>query len=255
MHQLISESLHTTTAPLITVITVVYNRKNDLKDTISNVRSQSFKNFEFVIVDGGSADGSLDVIKENSASVDQFVSEPDKGIYDAMNKGVRMAKGEWIIFMNAGDFFYEENALEFFSNQLSQASDATIVYGDAEVVEGEKSYIHYQHDRHLDRTKSIVHQSMFIRRDFLTAHPYDLRYRIMADYDNLLSISTISPHKCKHVDRIVCRYDKTGISSRPLYTYFREYYNVARRRMSIAEFAGFNVYILPRLLWSLRLKK
>jgi glycosyltransferase involved in cell wall biosynthesis len=247
--------LHNINTPLVSIITVVYNRKNDLRSTIKSVDDQSFRKFEYIIIDGGSTDGSLDVIKENSHVVNEFVVEPDKGIYDAMNKGVRLAKGEWIIFMNAGDVFYDSRVLEFFSDRLARASDATIVYGDAEIVEGEKSHIQYQYDRHLDLTKSIIHQSMFIRRDFLEKHPYDLRYRIMADYDNLLSISAVSPHKCKHVDKIVCRYEKTGISSKPLYTYFREYYNVARHRMSALEFVGFNLYILPRWLWSLRLKK
>ncbi len=244
-----------TNTPLISVITVVYNRKNDLNITIQSVRHQSFRDFEFVIVDGGSTDGSLDVINENATCINQWVSEPDKGIYDAMNKGVLKANGSWIIFMNAGDVFYDDKVLEVFSKKLTEYADATIVYGDAEIVEGEESHIQRQYDRHLDLTKSIIHQSMFIRRDFLKAHPYDLRYKIMADYDNLLSISAISPQKCKHVDKIVCRYDKTGISSRPLFTYFGEYYKVARNRMNTLEFVGFNLYILPRLLWSLRLRK
>ena len=151
-----------------------------------------------------------------------------------------------------GDVFYDNNVLDFFSQKLQQTLDATIVYGDAQIVEGEKVHIQPQKDRHLDYTKSIIHQSMFIRRDFLLKNPYDLKYKIMADYDNLLSISTVSPQKCKHVDKIVCRYDKTGISSKPLYTYFREYYRIARHRMNVLEFVGFNIYILPRLLWSLR---
>jgi putative colanic acid biosynthesis glycosyltransferase len=242
-------------SPLISVISVVFNRKDDLNTTIQSVRHQSFNDFEFIIIDGGSTDGTPDVIKENSEVINQWISEPDKGIYDAMNKGVRLAEGEWVIFMNAGDVFYDNGVLDFFSKKLQQYSDATVVYGDAEIVEGEKVHIQYQYDRHLDLTKSIIHQSMFIRRDFLKKYPYDLRYKVMADYDNLLSISAVSPHKCKHVDKIVCRYDKTGISSRPLYTYFGEYYNVARRRMSALEFAGFNLYILPRWLWSLRLRK
>jgi glycosyltransferase involved in cell wall biosynthesis len=241
--------------PLISVITVVFNRKEDLRDTINNIQQQSFKDFEFIVVDGGSNDGTLDVIKENSKAISDWVSEPDKGIYDAMNKGVSRAKGDWVIFMNAGDLFYDDNVLDFFSKKLLQCADAAAVYGDAEIVEGDKVHIQYQYNRHLDLTKSIIHQSMFIRRDFLKEHPYDLRYKVMADYDNLLSISAVSPHKCKHVDKIVCRYDKTGISSKPLYTYFGEYYNVARHRMSAWEFAGFNLYILPRWLWSLRLRK
>jgi glycosyltransferase involved in cell wall biosynthesis len=239
----------------ISVVTIVYNRKDDLNTTIQNIRHQSFKDYEFIIVDGASTDGTLDVIKANSDGITQWVSEPDKGIYDAMNKGVRLAKGEWVIFMNAGDVFYDRHVLDFFSKKLSQYAEAMVVYGDAEIVEGEKVHIQYQYDRHLDLTKSIIHQSMFIRRDFLQKHPYDLRYKVMADYDNLLSISAVSPHKCKHVDKIVCRYDKTGISSKPLYTYFAEYYKVARHRMSALEFVGFNLYILPRWLWSLRLKK
>lgn len=240
--------------PLITVVTVVYNRKDDLNATVENIRSQSFRDFEFVVVDGGSADDTVSVIHQNSDIISRWVSEPDNGIYDAMNKGVQLAKGEWIIFMNAGDMFYDNTVLDFFSEKLPQLSNVNIVYGDAEIVQKENVHIQYQRDRHLDLTKSIIHQSMFVRREFLVKHPYDLRYKVMADYDNLLSISAISPRKCKHVDKIVCRYDKTGISSRPLYTYFREYYSVARRRMNMLEFIGFNFYILPRLLWSLRLK-
>jgi glycosyltransferase involved in cell wall biosynthesis len=241
--------------PLISVITVVFNRKDDLRNTINSISHQSFKNFEFIVIDGGSKDGTVDIIHENSSVINDWISEPDRGIYDAMNKGVSGAKGDWIIFMNAGDLFYDNDVLDFFSKKLLQYSEATVVYGDAEIVEGEKVHVQYQYDRHLDLTKSIIHQSMFIRREFLVKNPYDLRYKVMADYDNLLSVSAISPQKCRHIDKVVCRYDKTGISSRPLYTYFGEYYNVARRRMNALEFAGFNLYIIPRWLWSLRLRK
>jgi glycosyltransferase involved in cell wall biosynthesis len=238
---------------LISVITVVYNRAHEIEDTIKSTLGQQCTDCEYIIVDGGSKDGTVEIIKRYAEKINQWVSEPDKGIYDAMNKAIRMASGNWIIFMNGGDLFYNKQVLNKVLPTLKDATDYLIVYGDAEVVAGENRHIQYQRDRHLDLTKSIIHQAMFIRADYLRDNPYDKTYRVMADYDNLLKVSAKSPERCLHVDEIICRYDKTGVSSRPLYTYFREYYALAKKHMSAGEFLKFNFYIFPRLIWSYRL--
>jgi glycosyltransferase involved in cell wall biosynthesis len=220
----------------------------------SSILKQTYPGFEWIVIDGGSSDGTLDVIRQHEKDISRWISERDRGIYDAMNKGVSTAGGEWIVFMNAGDVFYDDNVLADVASTLEKSEKEVIVYGDAEIVNGADRHIQQQRDRHLDLTKSIIHQSMFIRRQFLLGQPYDLQYRIMADYDNLLSVSVKNPGQCKYIDRIICRYDKTGVSSKPLYTYFKEYYAVARKRMGAIGFLWFNLYILPRLIWSFRLK-
>jgi glycosyltransferase involved in cell wall biosynthesis len=238
---------------LISIVTVVFNREHEIESTIRSVLDQTYQDFEYLVIDGGSKDGTVELIKKYSSSINYWISERDKGIYDAMNKGARAATGEWIIFMNAGDLFYNSSVLENCASILKSSSDKLMVYGDAEIISGEHKHVQYQHDRHLDLTKSIIHQSTFVRRVYLQENPYDTRYRVMADYDNLLKVSVLSPDKCVHVNEIICRYDKTGVSSRPLYTYFKEYYAVARTRMPFLDFVGFNLYILPRLIWSYRL--
>lgn len=239
-------------APLLTVITVVYNAADELERTIENVLQQSAANFEYIIIDGGSKDGSVDVIKKYSQRISNWVSERDGGIYDAMNKGVRLASGQFVVFMNAGDLFYDPDSIKDIIEQIKAAGDPTIIYGDAQIISDKGRHIQNQHNRHLDLTKSIIHQSMILRRSMLLENPYNANYRIMADYDNLLSVSVQSPDKIHYVHRTICIYNKFGVSSRPLYTYFHEYYEVARKRMPFMKFVYFNFYIIPRLIFSFR---
>lgn len=115
--------------PIISIITICYNDAEGLESTIKSVEGQTFKNYEYIIVDGGSKDHTQTVIRAHEKSISKWVSEPDKGIYDAMNKGVRMASGEWIIMMNAGDIFADANVLEnVFSHEIP--NNITFLYGD-----------------------------------------------------------------------------------------------------------------------------
>lgn len=98
--------------PLVTVITVVYNAKELLEETILSVLNQTYSNIEYIIVDGGSTDGTLDIIKKYQDKISKYISEPDQGIYDAMNKGMSLSKGQWLNFMNAGDSFYSNDVLQ-----------------------------------------------------------------------------------------------------------------------------------------------
>ena len=99
-------------APLISIITVNFNDKIGLERTLESVFSQNFRNFEYLVIDGGSNDGSKDLLEKNSEKINYWVSEPDKGIYNAMNKGISFAKGEYLIFLNSGDHLKNENSLE-----------------------------------------------------------------------------------------------------------------------------------------------
>ena len=115
--------------PKISIITVCFNASTDLKMTIDSVRGQIFKGFEYIVVDGGSHDNTLSIIRQNSNVITKWVSEPDKGIYDAMNKGIKMATGDWVIMMNAGDIFADFEVLQnVFSKSISNTK--SFLYGD-----------------------------------------------------------------------------------------------------------------------------
>ena len=116
-------------SPLITVVTVVFNDVQHIEDTILSVVNQTYPNIEYIIIDGGSTDGTVDIIKKYEERIAYWVSEPDKGIYDAMNKGIQKATGEWINFMNAGDEFVDANVLDklFFAKTVANVD---VIYGN-----------------------------------------------------------------------------------------------------------------------------
>ena len=113
----------------VSIITVVYNNNKTISDAIESVINQSYKNIEYIVIDGGSTDGTVDVVKDYGSRIDKFISEPDNGIYDAMNKGVRLATGDVIGFINSDDLLNSEDCIECIVKRFVE-SDADIVYGD-----------------------------------------------------------------------------------------------------------------------------
>lgn len=115
--------------PKISVVTVCYNAINDIEKTILSVINQTYSNIEYIIIDGGSTDGTMDIVNKYKDKIDVIVSEPDKGIYDAMNKGIDRATGDWINFMNAGDCFFNNVALENVFPRNYESVNFDILYG------------------------------------------------------------------------------------------------------------------------------
>ncbi len=196
-----------------TIITINYNNADGLRRTIESVVNQTYTDYEYVIIDGGSTDGSVDVIREYEDKITYWVSEKDKGIYNAMNKGVKVATGEYCIFMNSGDCFYDGNVLD---------SIAAEHYGD-DIFVGKV----YQPDKRTAMSPpptreislyhlysgAIPHQGAFIKTSLLRAFPYDESMRIAADWK--FFIQTIILNKCsfRYIDLNVSVYDTTGISA------------------------------------------
>jgi glycosyltransferase involved in cell wall biosynthesis len=165
--------------PLVTVVTVVFNGAQFLEETIKSVVSQTYPNIEYIIIDGGSTDGTLEIIRKYEYAIDYWVSEKDDGIYDAMNKGIRLASGQWINFMNAGD------SLDFDVSILCayNATNIPLVYGDAIVIDN-KGKISYRSGRAVTKadffdSMPICHQAIFYSKQFIA--PYDTRYKIISD--------------------------------------------------------------------------
>lgn len=198
--------------PSITVVTVVYNAVDEIEETITSVLKQTYSNLEYIVVDGASKDGTVELIQKYSDSISHWISEPDKGIYDAMNKAIDMATGDWILFMNAGDYFYSENAV---SDMFTPQSDYTaydVVYGDAEFRLKTFSYVIEALESAPDRFMPFSHQAAFTRTALAKKNKFNLIYKIAADTEFFLRL-TRGGSVFKHISVIVCSYDaRKGMS-------------------------------------------
>ena len=201
---------HSKPQQLISVITVVFNGENSLEKTIKSVISQSYDHVEYIIIDGGSTDGTVDIIKRYEDQIDYWISEKDEGIYDAMNKGIRQATGDWVNFMNAGDAFVSRDVLN--SVDFTALSEYALIYGNRiqEGISGtpkniaalEAGVIHANH------------QSMFFNSRMLKDELYyDTRYKIYADYELVNRIYLKFPELMRYIDVDIADFEPGGVSS------------------------------------------
>lgn len=169
--------------PLLSIVTVTYNCVDSIEDTILSVINQDYPFIEYIIIDGGSKDGTVEIIKKYSDSIAYWVSEPDKGLYDAMNKGIQKATGEWITMRNSGDCFAEKNSLsKLFAEPIP--NNVTFVHAECYRVTNWGWRIEKPHD--LSQYKSVmplIHPATFVRTEYHKMHPFDTKYRVSADYN------------------------------------------------------------------------
>jgi len=196
------------------IITVNYNNKEGLRKTIESVIHQTFSDFEFIVIDGGSTDGSKEVLKEYDAQIDYWVSEPDGGIYQGMNKGIKKAKGDYLNFMNSGDCFYSSDILEIVSNYQS---DADFIVG--------KDY-HYNSETHQGHASiqpsrltmihffiaTLDHQSSFIKRELFKDSLYDESHRLVSDWIFYTEKIVKEQKQVQFIPDIICRREEGGLS-------------------------------------------
>lgn len=193
----------------LSVITVNYNNAKGLQRTIESVVRQTSNDYEFIIIDGGSADGSVNVIKEYTSTICYWISEPDGGIYPAMNKGVQAAHGEYCIFMNSGDEFYANDVIE---KILNQDIKEDIICGD--ICFGDNN-ISPNPDKVTMRTfykHTLYHQASFIRTLLLREHPYDEQMRSAADWKFFMHELIFRNATYKHVPIVIARFEGGGTS-------------------------------------------
>jgi glycosyltransferase involved in cell wall biosynthesis len=177
--------------PKFSIITVTYNAGKVLEDTIQSVVFQTYRNVEYIIVDGGSTDNTLDVVHKYQERISKGISEPDKGLYDAMNKGIRMATGDYLCFLNAGDELHENETLQKIVYTLKGKELPDVIYGETAIVDEEGHFLHMRrlstpehlHWKSFKEGMLVCHQAFLTRRELALANPYDLRYRFSADFD------------------------------------------------------------------------
>ena len=169
--------------PLITIITVSYNAVDSIEKTILSVINQSYLNIEYIIIDGNSTDGTVDIIKKYSDKIAYWISEKDKGIYDAMNKGIEKATGDYIQFLNSSDVINENTTIQnIIENLPNQNTD--VIYGDI-IIEREDGY-YYMHPLELKTFKyrfPIFHPSSWVKTEILKKYKFDTKYKIAADFN------------------------------------------------------------------------
>ena len=196
----------------LSIITVNLNNKNGLQKTIDSVVSQTFKDFEWIVIDGGSIDGSRELIEQYADHFAYWVSEPDKGVYNAMNKGIRVAKGEYLQFLNSGDWLWNETALE---RCFSHGFTADIAYADLYIFREngfeERCYSDHLSLRFFYKT-TVCHNSTFIKRLPLANELYDESLKIVSDWKFFL-IQFINNKSFEHINEFVIAFDKSGMSS------------------------------------------
>jgi len=174
---------------LFSIITVTYNASQWLERTIQSIISQSYPHIEYIIIDGNSTDGTLDIIKKHQSSISKYVSEPDSGLYDAMNKGLRLASGDYVWFINAGDTLYSDNIVQKIVNSLSSENLPDIIYGETQIVDEHSNLLAMRRLKAPEKLswKSfnmgmlVCHQSLMVKKT--VEGLYDMKVRFAADYD------------------------------------------------------------------------
>ena len=199
----------------ISIITVVYNNKDFIEEAIKSVLSQDYGNLEYIIIDGGSTDGTLDIIGKYSNQISIVISEKDNGLYDAMNKAYKLVSGDIVGILNSDDLFFSKKSVSKVVSAFETFSNADIVYGDLIYVKREDVsftvrhwisgdyYNNYFHDGF-----TPAHPSVYVRSHVIEKHKYDLSFKLTADYDWLLRI--FDKYKAKYIEEIIVKKRQGG---------------------------------------------
>lgn len=240
--------------PLFSIVTVCYNAADLLEGTVKSIAAQNCKNFEYIIIDGGSKDHTADVVSKYASLVTTFISEKDKGIYDAMSKGLARAKGEFIWYLNAGDHIYEHDTLA----RLEELADAEVgvLYGEVMIVDAERNKlgerseltVHklplHLHTRDMRRGMIVCHQGFIPRVEL--AEPF-MTDNLSADIDWVIRILQQQP-RVLNTGMVLAEYLAGGISKQKWYRSLADRWSILSTHFGFLNAASNHIYILMRAL-------
>ncbi len=224
-------------APLISIITITFNAEATLPATMNSVCEQIFKDFEHIIIDGASHDNTLAIARSRENT--RILSEPDKGLYDAMNKGLSMANGKYVIFLNSGDTFHSPETLSLYASKAKQNHD--IIYGDTVIVDSRRKPVgprHYSVPETLTRNSFakgmlICHQAFMVKHEI--APFYDLQYRFSSDYDWCIKcIKNADINRCVNLNCVTINYLSDGLTDNNKIKSLRERYRIMANHYGLA---------------------
>lgn len=237
--------------PVLSIITIVYNNVRDIERTMRSVLNQSYPHIEYLVIDGASTDGTKDIIEKYQDQVAAYISEPDKGIYDAMNKGLNLATGDYVLFMNSGDELYDKETV---AAVFAAGADADIYYGETEMFnENWESLGQRRHEAPAQFTwksfkygMSISHQAIYIKRAI--TEPYDLRYRYSADIDWIIKAAK-KARKIVNTRRYVAKYLVGGVSKQKHMESLKERFHIFSKHYGLLPNLFNHVVIAGRLAY------
>lgn len=237
---------------LFSIITITYNAEKELPATLDSVKMQSFSDFEHLIIDGKSRDNTVKIAQGSSIASMKILSEKDKGLYDAMNKGIKTATGKYLIFLNAGDAFHAPNTLEILANAAK--SDPDIIYGQTQLVDSNRNFVAM---RHLTAPKNLTfnsfkkgmlvcHQAFIVKREL--AEQYDLSYRFSADYEWCLRCLKKMKSNA-FIDNIIIDYLTDGLTDKNMKASLKERYQIMCKYYGTIPTAFRHIGFLSRFAW------
>lgn len=252
-------------APTITIVTCTYNAAATLRRTLDSVAEQTYRRIEHIIVDGLSSDGTTEMAKTYVESVNnaaqesraRAVAEPDRGLYDAMNKGIVAATGDYILFLNAGDRLHSRDTLAVVAAAIGQGSDTAVVYGDTDIVDIEG---HFLRRRRLSPPRrltwrsfrsgmTVCHQAFYVRRDIAVATPYNLDYRYSADVDWCIRVMKETERRTlaiRNTETTLADYLDEGLTTRNRRASLMERFDVMRRHYGLAVTVAMHLWFAVR---------
>jgi glycosyltransferase involved in cell wall biosynthesis len=239
-------------SPKFSIITVTYNARKILENTIRSVITQTYPHVEYIIIDGASTDDTLLLIEKYRTHIHTLISQPDKGLYDAMNKGIAYASGDYLCFLNAGDSFHTDDVLQQAVQSFTGSGLPDVVYGETALVDDSG---HFLRMRRLSAPEKLTwtsfkqgmvvcHQAFFVKR--LLAEPYDLQYHFSADFD--WCIRMMKKSYCLHNTRLVLiDYLDEGTTTRNRKASLRERFRIMTKHYGTMSTVMLHVWFVVRL--------
>mgnify|MGYP002860121858 CR=1 FL=1 len=229
---------------------MVWNDVRNIEKTMLSVLNQTYPNVEYVVIDGKSTDGTWEVIEKYKERLSYCISEPDSGIYDAMNKAIKEATGEWILFMNCGDGFYDNHTIEKAFNCFVDNGES-LVYGDCYVVNHPQKpdcvvKARAQSSNKIEYAPGF-HQAIFTRTVELKQHPFKTKYRIIADFVFFYDLYQRN-HRWHYTKSVICYYDYTGVSSTSRIDIMHEKAKFYTSRLKFTNAAKYWIVYIKRLI-------
>ena len=240
----------------ISIITVVYNSVNLIGRTIKSVINQSYANIEYIIIDGGSNDGTLNIIKKYENKIQTLISEPDNGLYDAMNKGIEVAQGEYLLFINSGDELFNNTIIELIFNN----KEADIYYGDTIITNEDREELGLRRLRppkkltlkSLKKGMLVCHQSLVVKKSVIVK--FNQTYTFSADFDWI--IETVKKAGIIiNTNTIISKFLEGGRTSNTVYKGLLERFSIMKKHYGFLPAIMHNLLLIPRFIGYLITKR
>lgn len=230
--------MHNHPTPKFSVITVTYNAEKVLEDTLQSVISQTYRHVEYIIVDGASKDGTIKIIDKYRERIHTVVSEPDKGLYDAMNKGIALATGDYLCFLNAGDSFHEDDTLQQMVHSIKGNELPDILYGETAIVDQQSHFLRMRRLsapevlswKSFKQGMLVCHQAFFAKRDLV--EPYDLNYRFSSDFDWCIRVMK-KAHTLHNTHLTIIDYLEEGLTTQNHKASLRERFRIMTKHYGL----------------------